>query len=165
MKEFISRICRYIYYCLKAKDEFSIHSPFLFAFHSNIIKRKKSKKSLKKDKLISKIINYYPDFNVFTFEFPNTITLTNRSNILNISVIDTTNFAITPAPYNDIRFLIENPFTIIILFDIHKTMSKHIFWKDLCSEKLNCVKLDFFHYGILINNPNVFSRQVLILKK
>ena len=164
MKNLLFRIRQYIFYCLKAKDEFSIHSPFLFAFYTNIIKRKKAKKSLQKNELISKIINSYPEFNVFTSDFTTMVSLNNRSNNNTISAINITDFSKT-YPAKTICDFIEKPYTIIILFGIHKTKVNHIFWQNICTKDFKCVKLDFFNYGILINNPHIFSKQVLVLKK
>ena len=60
------------------------------------------------------------------------------------------------------RLSVKNAF--IILNDIHSDKTSYNTWKNLLNSKGNFISIDFFHSGVLINNPDIKKKQHFILK-
>lgn len=127
-----------ILYLFNAKNGFSIHSPFVFTFYTSVIKRKKYIKSLKKEQLIENIFSFSENFRTVN------INIKTQSDL----ILQT----------------IQKPYTIIILNDIHSDKTSYNTWKNLLNSKGNFISIDFFHSGVLINNPDIKKKQHFILK-
>ncbi|MBO6118345.1 MAG: hypothetical protein J6P44_07375 [Bacteroidales bacterium] len=132
------RIRQYIKYIIHAENEFSLHSPFLFKFYTNVIKRKNDKKSSKKEQLIYNINKTFPDFQVI-----NPCIQTN---------------------YQQIEEITQNDKTIIILDDIHANKANHNVWENIVACNRKFITIDLFHLGILIYNTDIFFPQNFILR-
>lgn len=138
-KSALYRICQYPKYFFLAKGEFSLHSPFVFAFFTNVIKRKKYKKGSQNQQLICNIKNYLPSYK-----------------ILNLSVTDT---------YSHFNDFISTPCSVIVIDDFRLCRQNFLLWQKIINTDCRFISLDFFSFGILINNPDIRCKQNYILKK
>lgn len=134
----IFKLKQYILYLLKAQNLFTVHSPFVFSFYNHTIKRTNLKKSSKTEQIIRNIFNFSTNFAVHRINIT-----TDISNIANI---------------------IQRPYTIIIIKDIHSKKTNFNVWEKLKSIEAHFISIDFFSLGVLINNPNIKKKQHYVLK-
>ncbi|MBR1774796.1 MAG: hypothetical protein IJ759_04635 [Bacteroidales bacterium] len=132
------KIKHYIYYLIRAKGAFSVHSPFVFTLFNNVIKRKNVQKGSKKEQLIENIYLFYPNFT-----------------IINLSV---------KTNYENILSVIKKPYTIIIFPDINSNKENYLTWKEIINSENKFISVNIWHIGLLINNPNIKQKQNYILK-
>ena len=133
----IFKLKQYLLYLLKAQNQFMVHSPFVFSFYNHINKRTNLKKSSKTEQIIRNIFNFSKDFAVYKMDITADI-----SNIIHI---------------------IQKPYTIVIIKDIHSTKTNFKVWEKLKNIEVHFISIDFFSLGVLVNNPKIKKKQHYIL--
>ena len=129
----------YISYLLRAKDEYSLHSPFVFAFYNALIKRKKQPKGFKKQQIICQTQISLPSYKLIQSNEEYTI--------------------------KDIADKIKNPYNIIIIDNQYKTQNDYLKFQDLKALPYEFISLDFFSFVLIISNPKILKKQHYLLKK
>jgi hypothetical protein len=139
MKNHIFKILQYISYSIRAKDEYSLHSPFVYDFYANFIKRKKTLKGSKKQQILCHIKTYLADYDIVTLK--------------------------ELKDYDNIKNSIKNPFTILLIEGIHNSKKSLELKNQIINDDNHHITIDFFSVFLVINNPNIINNQNYILKK
>lgn len=125
-----------LWYIYHAKDEYSIHSPFLFDLFIKAVKHRKTS--------LEKSLTSYLQQTMLVYSFS-----CNEKNISNIHSLRNNN--------DNIAIFIHN---------IRTCPNNLRIWQDLQkNNKQTCFFLDFFSFGVIIQSKNFKISQSFILKK
>lgn len=131
-------IKQHIVYLLKAKNAFSVHSPFVYSLYSYILKNRKRKCKNKLTSLHSSLCEYLDDYNITTIN--------------------------SSTEYQEILDKISQNRNAVIISNIHTNKEFNALWQRLTNIQTHYITIDFFCLGILINCENVIYNQNYILK-
>lgn len=127
----------FISYSLKAKDEYSLHSPFMFDFFVNGVKAKWSVG------FIDRVLSYF------------------KSVGIEWVLVDRNSFC-----EREIESLDFSPSNKAIIFKgIHSNKDKEFLWKSLNNSEACRVCCDFFSYGIVFLTDKPLRKQSYILRR
>lgn len=128
----------YILFLLKAKDQYGLHSPFVFATYNKLLERKKQQKGFNKQQIICQIRSILTNYNFISA--PNDYTLS----FIKQQLQPANNIIVINSPYKDKQSL--------LCFLQAKEIQQPF------------ITLDFFHVAFFIHNPNILQKQHYKLK-
>lgn len=128
----------HILFLLKAKDQYGLHSPFVFATYNKLLERKKQQKGFNEQQIICQMQSILTNYNFISA--PKDYNLSVIKNQLQLA----NTIIIINSPYKDKRAL------------YHFLQAKEI--------QQSFITLDFFHIAFFIHNPNILQKQHYMLK-
>ncbi|MCH3924585.1 MAG: hypothetical protein LKE30_06690 [Bacteroidales bacterium] len=159
---------KYFSYLLNAKNEYNIHSPFMFDFFVEGLKKTKIKKGNKKEKLIYSIVSFFQNtpIHIYSFEYNKIQSYLNDYLPNNKVCFHLINNEMDI--YNDFSSIINNKESnnIILIFDdIYKNDSCVEQWTKILNENKILVCVDFYRIGVVFQNSCFKDKQNYILKR
>ncbi|MBP3254572.1 MAG: hypothetical protein J6M30_08715 [Bacteroidales bacterium] len=67
--------------------------------------------------------------------------------------------------YSHFNDFISTPCSVIVIDDFRLCRQNFLLWQKIINTDCRFISLDFFSFGILINNPDIRCKQNYILKK
>jgi hypothetical protein len=161
----------YLLYLLKAKDQYNLHSPYLFSFYNELIASKINRNimvpSLEKDEqIIYKIINSFQPQNIFISK---DIPTERIKNIATKATKKTPNHnwnskidcAIINHEWNEIRNYI-GPNSVIIQYRPHKNIKANKTLETLKSDPKIKVTIDMYYIAIALPLPHLHKQNLIL---
>ena len=155
--DFLFFLKNYICYKFNAKDEYSLHSPFMFDFFVNGLKKPCKNSDIAFNEEIFVNIPKSKSSRKFLFKTVSYL----QSKDIEILYIDKDNFV--QDKLEKIKNCNNN--TAIIIEGIYKDKSKNELWKSLQDNKDIKLCCDFFSFGIIFLTDKPLKKQNYILRK
>ncbi len=147
----------YLCYKFKAKDEYSLHSPFMFDFFVNGLKTSCKNSEIIFVPELEKRIPKAKSLRKFLFKTFRYL----KSKEMELLYIDSESFV----KENLEQIMACNLNTAVVIEGIHKNKLKNELWKSLQANENFKICCDFFSFGIIFLTDKPLKKQNYILRK
>lgn len=147
----------FLRYSLKAKDEYSLHSPFMFDFFVKGLKKPCKKRDICFDSHLESLIPNCKSSRKFLFKAFEYF----KSQAIEVVYVKNEDFCLEKIK----DFSSYNTNTAIVIEGIYKNKDKNEIWKSLLVNEDIKLCCDFFSFGIVFLTDKPLKKQNYILRK